>query len=102
MITLSSGVGTNDAEAALHNRFADRRVNRVNLSREYFVVTLEEIQQAVAELFGPVTFRTKPEAEQYRETLVMRSQGVTVTTQVQPDFEGDEELEDASLLEEAV
>lgn len=89
-------------EAALHNRFADRRVNLVNLRREYFVVTLEEIQQAVAELFGPVTFRTKPEAEQYRETLVMRSQGVTVTTQVQPDFEGDEELEDASLLEEAV
>ena len=44
MITLSSGVGTNDAEAALHNRFADRRVNRVNLSREYFVVTLGEIR----------------------------------------------------------
>jgi hypothetical protein len=89
-------------EAALHNRFADRRVNLVNLRREYFAVTLQEVQQAVAELFGPVTFRTKPEAEQYRETLVMRSQGITVNAQVQPDNGDDDELDDADLVNDTV
>lgn len=59
-------------ENALHNRFHDRRVNLVNLRKEYFAVTLEEIQAAVAELHGLVTFRLHPEAEQYRETLAIR------------------------------
>jgi len=61
-------------ENALHKKFDPRRVNLVNLRREYFHVTLQELQEAVAELHGLVTFRLEPEAEQYRTTLAMRKE----------------------------
>ena len=60
-----------DLETKLHNHFATRRVNMVNLRREYFRVSLDEIREAVAKFFGEVTFVTVPEAEQYRETLAL-------------------------------
>ena len=59
-------------ENELHKRFDSRRVNLVNLRREYFNVSLLEIQDAVADLHGLVTFRLEPEAEQYRTTLAMK------------------------------
>ena len=59
-------------ENELHKRFDSRRVNLVNLRREYFNVSLQEIQDAVADLHGLVTFRLEPEAEQYRTTLAMK------------------------------
>jgi hypothetical protein len=59
-------------EAALHRHFADRRVNLINLRREFFRVSLDEIRAAVAEYHGQVTFVTVPEAVQYRETLALR------------------------------
>jgi hypothetical protein len=61
-------------ENALHKHFGDRRVNLVNLRREYFHVTLDEIRDAVAEHYGLVTFRLIPEAEQYRDTKAMREE----------------------------
>jgi hypothetical protein len=59
-------------EATLHRHFSNRRVNRVNLRREFFRVTLDEIRAAVAKHFGYVTFVTEPEAEQFRKTQAMR------------------------------
>lgn len=59
-------------ENALHKHFDDRRVNLVNLRREYFYVTLDEIRDAVADLHGLVTFRLIPEAEQYRDSKAAR------------------------------
>ena len=61
-------------EQKLHQHFASRRVNLVNLRREFFKVSLDEIRAAVAEHFGQVTFVTVPEAEQYRQTLAMRKE----------------------------
>lgn len=61
-------------EAELHRRLADRRVNLVNLRREYFRVGLDEIREAVADLHGLVTFRLKPEAEQFYETQAIRQE----------------------------
>lgn len=58
-------------EAALHQRFADRRVNIVNMRREFFRVSLDEIRAAVSECFGQVTFVTVPEAAEYRETVAL-------------------------------
>jgi hypothetical protein len=66
---------TEDAPALenlLHKYFESRRVNLVNLRREFFHVTLEEIQEAVEKHFGQITFVTVPEAEEYRKTLTMR------------------------------
>jgi len=61
-------------EDALHKEFADRRINRVNLRREYFRVSLDEIHAAIAKHHGRVTFVTVPEAEEYRKTVAMEAE----------------------------
>lgn len=58
-------------ENTLHRHFATRRINMVNLRREFFRVTLDEVRAAVAEHFGHVTFVTVPQAEQYRKTVAL-------------------------------
>ena len=70
---------SNDAPAlenALHHAFEDRRVNMINNRREFFNVTLEEIEQVVKENFKErtVEFTHVPEAEQFRESEKMRAQ----------------------------
>lgn len=60
-------------ENALHREFADRRVNRVNLRKEYFRVTLEEIQAAVKKHHGLVTMVLDAEAEEWRKTQAVLS-----------------------------
>ncbi|MBI3468849.1 MAG: DUF4041 domain-containing protein [Planctomycetes bacterium] len=61
-----------ELENKLHQHFAHRRVNLVNLRREYFQVTLEEIIEAVSGYFGEITFVKVPEAAEYRETIAQR------------------------------
>lgn len=62
-------------EAALHNAFADRKLNFVNQRREFFNVTLDEIKKVVKENFDKsVEFTDTPPAEQYRESLLLRAQ----------------------------
>lgn len=59
-------------EAALHQAFADRRVNRVNPRREYFRVSLEEIKDVVRKNHDKtVEFLDTAQAQQYRESLLM-------------------------------
>lgn len=60
-------------EAALHREFDARRVNMVNRRKEYFRVTLQEIQDAVKRLFGTVTWTLEPEAEDWRKTVAEQS-----------------------------
>jgi hypothetical protein len=60
-----------ELETALHRHFSNRRVNLVNLRREFFRVSLDEIRAAVSQHFGQVTFVLEPEAEQFRRTAVM-------------------------------
>lgn len=63
-------------ENALHHAFEDRRVNMVNSRREFFNVTLEEIEAVVKENFKErtVEFTRVPEAEQFRESEKMKAQ----------------------------
>ena len=72
-----------ELESALHQHFANRRVNLVNLRREFFRVTLDEIRVAVAQEFGQVTFVLVPEAEQYRQTMAMSKDEEPKQTQLQ-------------------
>ena len=61
-------------EAALHQAFANRRVNKVNTRREYFRVSLDEIKAVVKQNHDKtVEFYDMPEAQQYRESLLMDS-----------------------------
>lgn len=60
-------------EAALHNAFADKKVNLVNGRKEFFRVTLEEIKKVIQENHDKtVEFVNLPEAEQYRESEMIR------------------------------
>jgi hypothetical protein len=53
-------------ENELHRMFADRRLNRVNLRREFFFITPQEIRAALAEKLGNLLeFTDNPEASQY-------------------------------------
>lgn len=62
-------------EAALHNAFADRKLNFVNQRREFFRVSLDEIKKVVWENFDrSVEFKDIAPAEQYRQSLKMREQ----------------------------
>ena len=59
-------------EAALHNAFADRKLNFVNQRREFFRVTLDEIKAVVRANFDKtVEFVDFPPAEQYRQSLAI-------------------------------
>ncbi|WP_394828053.1 DUF4041 domain-containing protein [Pendulispora albinea] len=56
-------------ENRLHQAFASRRVNGVNLRKEYFRVTLDEIRGEVQKLHGLVSFTLSAEAEEYRKSM---------------------------------
>lgn len=59
-------------EAALHRAFEDRKLNMVNTRREFFHVTLDEIESVVkANYDKTVEFIKIPPAEQYRQSLAM-------------------------------
>lgn len=61
-----------ELEAALHRAFENRRVNLVNLRKEFFAVTLRDVEQAAAEKHGTVEFTLAAEAEEYRKTVALR------------------------------
>lgn len=59
-------------EAALHRAFEDRKLNMVNTRREFFRVTLDEIEAVVKKNYDKtVEFIRIPPAEQYRQSLAM-------------------------------
>lgn len=60
-------------ESILHNTFADKRVNLVNSRKEFFHVSLDEIESVVKKNYNAtVTFTKIAEAAQYRESLRLR------------------------------
>ena len=56
-------------EKELHKTFSDKRINHYNLRREFFKVTLDEIQNKIQKLNLSANFISIPEAMEYRETL---------------------------------
>lgn len=60
-------------ESALHHAFEDRKLNMVNTRREFFRVSLDEIEEVVRKNYDKtVEFVRMPEAQQYRESEKMR------------------------------
>lgn len=58
-----------ELESLLQKEFDDRRINKVNYRKEYFRVTLDEIEQVIQEKYDKeVEFIKVPEAREYRET----------------------------------
>lgn len=57
-------------ENRLHTLLADRRVNRVNLRREFFYATPEEVRALLAQCAGNlINYVDEPEAPEYRQSL---------------------------------
>lgn len=66
-------------ETALHQKFEKKSVNRVNLRKEFFKVSLDEIEQVVKENYNnTVTFTKIPVAKEYNETLKIIQQDMAV------------------------
>lgn len=60
-------------ESALHNAFENKKVNMINTRREFFNVTLDEIEKVVKENYDKtVEFVKIAPAEQYRQSLIMK------------------------------
>ncbi len=62
-------------ETALHQTFEKQSVNRVNLRKEFFKVSLDDIEKVVKENFNnTVKFTRIPIAKEYNETLEILKQ----------------------------
>jgi len=59
-------------ETALHSEFEDRRVNAANMRKEFFRVSLEEVEEAVKRLAPDAEFHKDIEAQEFNETLARR------------------------------
>lgn len=60
-------------EAALHHAFEKQKLNLINKRREFFRVSLAEIERVVRENFDrSVEFIREPDAEQFRESEKLR------------------------------
>lgn len=72
-------------ENKLHRAFAERRVNLVNMRKEYFRVTLDEIREELTKHHGLVSMTLTAEAEEYRKSLSAREAGV-VPELIEPEL----------------
>lgn len=66
-----------EIEAELHRRLADRRVNKVNLRREFFYVTPAEVRALLQEVAPgkAIEFKELAEAEDYRRSRATTRKG---------------------------
>lgn len=58
-------------EHELHKAFTNKKVNMLNYRKEFFNVTLDEIEQQVKKIGLDAEFSRLPEAMEYRETLAI-------------------------------
>lgn len=58
-----------DLENTMHKRLNEKRVNKVNLRKEFFKVTLDELEKLVQELDPTAEFVRTMVAEQYHQSM---------------------------------
>ena len=56
-------------ETELHNRLNDRRVNKVNLRKEFFNVSIDELEELVYEICPTAEFNKTMLAEEFRQSI---------------------------------
>jgi hypothetical protein len=66
-------------ENALHKAFQDKRLNLINMRREFFRASIEDIETVVKQNFSkPVEFVLLADAAQYRQSEVLRTTRIKV------------------------
>jgi len=63
-----------DLESKLHDFFGLKRINLINERKEFFNVTIQELEQFAKENGLSITITALAEAKEYRETLAIRKQ----------------------------
>lgn len=58
-------------ETAIHNKLNNKRLNKVNLRKEFFEISLDELEEMVYEFEPSAEFNRTMAAEQYRQSLSM-------------------------------
>lgn len=72
-------------ENKIHKILNDRRVNKVNLRKEFFRISIDELEQLVMELEPTADFKRTMVAEQYRQ-----SQSITRVSENPIDTDDDD------------
>lgn len=75
-----SFIFSNDApalETAIHHKLNDRRVNKVNLRKEFFDISIDELEELVYQFDPSAEFNRTMAAEQYRQSLSMKESFVS-------------------------
>lgn len=75
-------------EYELHKAFAEKALNLFNFRKEFFNVTLEEIELKIKELGFSAEFIAEPEAMEYKETLAIKSK-LDIEVEERPTLESE-------------
>lgn len=75
-------------ESALHERLKNQRVNKVNVRKEFFYSTVDELEQIVTEIDPTAEFNRTMAAEDYRQSL---SSDENYTSDFIADIDDDDE-----------
>lgn len=81
-------------EQSLHQKLHQKRLNKINLRREYFFSSVEELEELVYELEPSAEFTRTMLAEEYRQSLEMKTLPDAVLNDINFDDEEEEQKED--------
>ncbi len=74
-------------ENEFHKKFHERRINKVNNKKEFFNVTLDEIESFVKDqVNAEIEFTKIAEAREYRETIKFTKSEMTVDNEIQNKY----------------
>lgn len=73
-------------ECEFHNHFAKKSINLINMRKEFFRLSIDELESFAETRKLPIAFTRLAEAREYRETLALRSQYQSSANGVVPVF----------------
>lgn len=79
-----------DLESQMHERLNAKRVNKVNLRKEFFKVSIDELEELVQEIDPTAEFTKTMAAEEYRQSLSSDEVYVTIPG-TSDDYDDDDE-----------
>ncbi|NRP11340.1 hypothetical protein XMM379_000509 [Aliiroseovarius sp. xm-m-379] len=74
-------------EAALHKEFSEQRVNMANMRKEFFRVSLADVEEAVLRLAPEAEFFKDREAQEWHETMARRKEQLKAVNRAESEEE---------------
>lgn len=78
-----------ELESKLHNRLNSKRINKVNLRKEFFYSSVDELEQIVNEIDPTAAFTRTMAAEDYRQSLSSNENYVSLVESLADEGEED-------------